>query len=131
MAARYRVRRVAGTGDVGQVQFGAAADRVATGPMIEAGEGVGLLLHPLEKRLVLDQRHFDCLGQPGDLVAPGQAGQQLKVVDDRGGGIKAPSKFFWPKALMPFFTPIPASFWASTVLGMRIRRMPRWKVAQA
>ncbi len=45
------------------------------------------------------------------------------------GGAKLPSRFFTPKALTPFFTPTPESFCASTVVGTRMWRMPRWVVA--
>ena len=34
-----------------------------------------------------------------------------------------------PKALTPFFTPTPESFWPRTVVGTRMCRMPRWVVA--
>ena len=45
------------------------------------------------------------------------------------GGANVPSRFLMPKALTPFFTPTPESFWASTVVGMRMWRMPRCVVA--
>ena len=47
------------------------------------------------------------------------------------GGAKVPRKFFLPKALMPFLTPMEASAWAITVVGIRMRRRPRWAVAAA
>ena len=34
------------------------------------------------------------------------------------GGTKVPRKFLAPKALIPFFTPTPESFWPSTVVGI-------------
>ena len=45
------------------------------------------------------------------------------------GGTNVPSMFLKPNALTPFFTPTPESFCASTVVGMRIWRMPRCVVA--
>ena len=45
------------------------------------------------------------------------------------GGAKVPTKFFTPRRLTPFFTPTPESFWARTVVGIRMCRMPRWVVA--
>ena len=47
------------------------------------------------------------------------------------GGTKVPRKFLALKALMPFFTPTPESFWLSTVVGTRMERRPRWVVAAA
>ena len=47
------------------------------------------------------------------------------------GGANEPTKFLRPKALTPFFTPIPASSCASTVDGRRRRRTPRCAVAAA
>jgi hypothetical protein len=47
------------------------------------------------------------------------------------GGAKVPNRFFEPRALTPFFTPTPESFWPSTVVGTRTTRRPRWVVAAA
>ena len=40
------------------------------------------------------------------------------------GGTKVPRKFLAPKALIPFFTPTPESFWPSTVVGHPHRAQP-------
>ena len=45
------------------------------------------------------------------------------------GGANVPMKFFFPNALIPFFTPTPESSWASVVVGIRTCRTPRWAVA--
>ena len=47
------------------------------------------------------------------------------------GGANVPSVFLARNALMPFLTPIPASFCARTVVGIRTSRTPRWNVAVA
>ena len=47
------------------------------------------------------------------------------------GGANEPTKFFLPNALMPFLTPTAESSCASTVVGTRISRTPRWAVAAA
>ncbi len=47
------------------------------------------------------------------------------------GGAKTPTRFFVPKALTAFFTPTPLSAWASTVVGSRTWRTPRWKIEAA
>ena len=41
------------------------------------------------------------------------------------GGANVPRKFLASNALMPFFTPTPESFCASTVVGTRTSRTPR------
>jgi hypothetical protein len=41
------------------------------------------------------------------------------------GGANVPRKFLEPKALTEVLTPTPASFCASTVVGMRTMRTPR------
>ena len=47
------------------------------------------------------------------------------------GGANVPRKFFFPYALMPFFTPTAESSCESTVVGIRMSRMPRCAVAAA
>ena len=42
-----------------------------------------------------------------------------------------PTQFFLPNRLMLFLTPMPESACASTVVGSRTRRMPRWAIAAA
>ena len=88
------LERIAGTGDMPQVQLGAAENGMAAGRMIETGEGGGLFLHPLEERRVLDQRHLHRFGQAGDLVAAAEAGEQLEVVDHGGGGVEGAQQVF-------------------------------------
>ena len=47
------------------------------------------------------------------------------------GGANVPMKFFFPNALIPFFTPTPESHWLNVVVGMRMCRTPRCAVAAA
>ena len=63
--------------------------------------------------------------------AAGSMSINAKSLITANGGAKVPSRFLKPKALMAFFTPTPESSCASTVVGQRMWRTPRWKIAAA
>jgi hypothetical protein len=88
-------------------------------------QGFGPLAEKGEKPRVLDDRDLERLGVPSDPFALRQRPQKIAVVSTANGGAKVPAKFLAPAAFMPFLTPTPASFCASTVVGTRTNRRPR------
>ena len=54
-------------------------------------------------------------------------GRNAKSLITAHGGLNVPTVFFPPERFIAFFTPTPTSFCASTVVGSRTRRKPRWK----
>ena len=60
-----------------------------------------------------------------DMEPPVSEESISKSLITANGTAKVPMKFFFPKALMPFLTPTPESFWLNVVVGMRMWRIPR------
>lgn len=61
----------------------------------------------------------------------GRPRRKAKSSITANGGANVPRKFFLPNLLTLFLTPTPESFCDGTVVGIRIRRTPRWAVAAA
>ena len=121
------LERISAVRDLAHVQLGAAADHPAHCRAFAGAQRVGPGLEPLEEHAVADQGHLHRFGDARDLVARLQRAQEVGVVEHRERRCEAADRFLTPKALTPFFTPTPESFCASTVVGTRTWRMPRWR----
>src|SRR5690349_8723011 len=74
--------RVAGGGDVLDVQFGATANQAAYRGGLKITQGLGVMLDHLEKLFVANEGDFHGFDVAGAFVTGRERGEQLKVVDD-------------------------------------------------
>ena len=131
-ARAAQLERIAAGRDVREVELGAAPDQLLDRVELERGELRGARLEPVEERGVADQRDLDRLGHAGDAIARRERREEARVVDrPRTAARTCRGSSSRRSALTPFFTPTPASFCASTVVGTRTRRTPRCTVAAA
>ena len=90
----------------------------------------GVELDPAEERASLSSATLTASEMPARQSRSDSVVSRSKSFTTACGGANDPTKFL-PNALMPFLTPTPESSCASTVVGTRIRRTPRWAVAAA
>ena len=94
-------------------------------------QGLGLLSRKAKKPASLMRATLTASATPPIQSRGDRVVRKSESLSTATGGAKTPRKFFWPKALMLFLTPMAASAWARTVVGTRISRTPRWAVAAA
>jgi hypothetical protein len=117
--------------DVLEVKLGTAPDERVHRIGFESPKPGGLGLEPLEEREIADERDLDRFRHALRAVPRRQVSRNRRSLNTAKGGAKVPKRFFDPKALTPFLTPTPESFWPSTVVGTRTVRRPRCVVAAA
>ena len=91
------LERIAGGGDVLDVQFRAAADDALERVAVESREGLRRFLDLGEEHCVADERDLDRLDQPGALVRRGQRLEEVGVVDHGEGRGKSADEILFPE----------------------------------
>ena len=98
-AGRAKLERVAGGGDVVEVQFGAAIDEPLHGCGIKRRRALRVPLDRFEEWRVANERDFHRFDITGAFVAGREGGEQFKIVDDGKGRGKGADEIFFAKGV--------------------------------
>jgi hypothetical protein len=124
------LERIARAGNVLDVQLSAAADDAFASFSNRASASADISISAKKAPSRMSATLIASIS-PARFSGAGSGARKSLSLITANGGAKVPRKFFFPNALMPFFTPTPPSAWLRLVVGRRMSRTPRCAVAAA